>query len=487
MVKEKSLTKNFLYNLIFTMFNLIFPIITLPYISRILKADGIGRINFANSILNYFLIVASLGIPIYGIREIAKYRTNKARLSKIFSEIFIINFISTLVCLAIYYSMIGSVIIFKKEYLLFLVIGINLVLNIFNIDWFYQGMEEYRYITVRSVIIKMISLILMFTFVRTKEDYLIYAFINVLGISGNNIVNVTNSRKIVDFTLKDLHFKKHLKPIFVLLVIQAAVNVYINMDTTMTGILAGEASVGFYSNSIKINKIVVGVVTSVGTILLPRLTFYSENKNWTEFKYLTNKALKVILAFSIPAMTGLYFLSGNIIKILCGPEFLPAVTTMKLLVPLVVILGVGNLFGTQVLMPLGQENKLLISVIIGAVTSFVLNLLLIPFYKENGAAISTCLTEALVMFIQIYFVLKFIRIKVNFVDIRNLLISNSVLFIILFIIQMEIKNIVLNIFLSVTLGMVSYVIPCILLKDSLTIEIFDKLKLQSLTSKLLRR
>ncbi|MEQ8156435.1 MAG: flippase [Clostridiaceae bacterium] len=476
MTKQPSLMKNYIYNSIFTALNLLFPIITIHYVSRVIGAEGIGRVNFANSIMNYFLIAASLGIPLYGIREIAKVKENRNRLSRTFSEIFIINFVSTALCSASYYFMITGSAYFKDDIALYLVTGISLFFNIFNLDWFYQGMEEYKYITVRSVSVKLVLIVSLFLFVKDRNDYIIYALINILAVSGNNLINVLSLKKFTRFTTSGLKILKHIKPIMILLSIQVAVNIYINLDTTMCGILADKTSVGYYSNTVKINKIVVMAVTSVSTVLLPRLSVYISNKDYEGFNYLVGKALKVILYISIPAMAGLAFLSDEIINILCGNDFIPAILTMKILVPLVVILGIGNLFGTQVLMTLGQERKLLISVLTGAAVNFSLNLLLIPEFKHDGAAVATVVTEFIVMMTQIIFAYKYLNFKISIRDYKNNLISSCSMVVVLILISQLIKNDIINLILTVSLGIFSYFAVNMLLKDSLTNEVADKLK-----------
>lgn len=474
MKKQKSLINNFIYNTLFTLLNLLFPLITLPYTSRVIEASGIGKVNFANSIVNYFLIIASLGIPLYGVREIAKVRENKKALSKTYSEIFFINLLSTLISIVAYYLMVFNFDYFAKDYKLFIVSGFLLLLNALNIDWFYQGLEEYKYIALRSVVFKVISLVLLFTMVKTREDYINYALINVIALSGNNIINILNINKFTHFSFSGLEFKKHIRPICILLSIQVAVNIYVNLDTTMTGVLAGEVSVGFYSNAVKLNKIIVSVVTSVGTILLPRLSYHIENNNVEEFNTILNKALKVIIMLSIPAMTGVLFLSREIVLLMFKPEFIPVIYTMKILTPLIIILSIGNLFGTQILMPLGKENKLLFSVIIGAVINFTLNLMLIPKMNENGAAISTIIAELVVMIIQVYIAKSYVKIKLDFKFICKIILSNAVMTIVLYIISRTVDGLISNLISSVIFGVISYIGTSIILKEETVIEILRK-------------
>ena len=476
MRKEKNLVSNYIYNTIFTSLNLIFPIITLPYVSRVIGVDGIGKVNFSNSIVNYFLMIASLGIPVYGVREIAKVRNDDEKLSNTFNEIFSINMLSTIFCIIIYYIMINNIEYFKDNKLLFVVSGFSLVLNILNLDWFYQGIEEYRYIAMRSSIVKLLLIILLFIFVRTEKDYITYAFINVIAISGNNIINAINIRKIIKISFKNLDVRKRIRPIAILLSIQLAINIYANLDTTMCGILANEVSVGFYSNAVKINRVIVTVVISISTILLPRLSFYIENNNFKDFNIVVNKVFKILLFIALPIMFGVYFLSKEIIIIMFGEKFIPAISTLQILSPLIFVLSIGNLFGTQVLIPLGKEKKLLISVIAGSMINFILNLLLIPIYNQNGAAFATVIAESVIMIIQVYFAKKLVKINITINEMLNIIATNLLMIICLIIISININNIIINIILSVIVGGGIYIASNLLFKNAILMEIIRRLK-----------
>lgn len=476
MGKEKNLINNYIYNTIFTALNLLFPIITLPYVSRIIGVEGIGKVNFTNSIVNYFLMIASLGIPLYGVREVAKVRSNKNKLAKVFSEIFTINLLSTIFCITIYYIMIFNIEFFKNDNLLFIVSGFSLILNILNLDWFYQGLEEYKYIAIRSSIIKIISIILLFTLVKSKEDYIIYAMINTVAISGNNIINALNIRNIIKISLKNINIRQRIRPIVILLSIQLAINIYANLDTTMCGILSTQESVGFYSNAVKINRIIVTLVISISTILLPRLSLYVENNNFNKFNELVIQVFKILLFLAFPIMIGILFISKEIILIMFGQEFIPAITTMQIMSPLIVILAIGNLFGTQVLIPLGQEKGLLISVVIGSIINFTINLILIPIYSQNGAAIATVLAETVVMAVQVYFANKFVKIKANSREIFILIITNLLMIITLILVSKLISNLLINIIVSVILGGCVYIISNIILKNNIVIDLIKNIK-----------
>lgn len=474
MSKKKSLISSMAYNTWYTMINLLFPLITMPYLARVLGADGVGKVNFAASIVSYFIIIAALGIPLYGIREIANVREDKKKLDKTFSEIFVINAISSSISIALYLIII-QLDIFAENRVLLYINCITLIFNIANIDWLYKGLEEYRYITIRSTIIKLISLVCIFIFIKNEKDFIAYSIISVLALNINHLWNIIHSRKFVRISFKELNLKKHLKPIIVLVSVDLAVSIYVNLDTTMLGVLCNDKTVGYYTNSIKINKIVVSVVTSITTVLIPRLSYYIKNDMKDKFEELVVVTLKTIMCISVPASIGIFVLAKPIVENLLGMDFSPAIITIKILSLLIIILSVGNLFGTQILIPMGKENYLLKSVVCGAVVNFTLNLILIPKFENNGAAIASVIAEFLVMVIQIVFVRKYFKIKIFSIDLVKITFSAFLMVVgIKAIENFLIINEYFIIILDIMVGGSLYLVANIILKENATIMLLDK-------------
>ena len=226
--------KNFITNLIKILVNLIFPLITFPYISRILLPEGIGRITYVQSINNYFLLFINLGIPLYGIREIAKVRNNKLEKSKVFSEIFFLNIITTILGVVVYICFYNLNII-KNDKEIFLIFSLVLLFNFLSVDWFFQGIEDYKYITVRTVIIKILSTLFLFVFIKKSSDIYIYSIIVVFSLVGSNFFNIVRALKLVQLKLKGLNIKRHLKGIFIIFSMNLAISIYTNLDSVMLG------------------------------------------------------------------------------------------------------------------------------------------------------------------------------------------------------------------------------------------------------------
>lgn len=473
MQKKKSLFANFIYNALYNSLSIIFPLITIPYVSRILLSDGLGKINYASNIVAWFLLFASLGIPRYGVREIARVKGDKNSLDQTFSSLFCINFVSSCICSIAFVALTWVVPYFNNKLVLYLVSGIQLFLNVFNVDWFYQGMEEYGYITERSFAIKICSLAAMFMFVRTHDDYITYALIQSIALVGSYLLNFINLRKYVHFVYKKLTIKKHLKSIFILLSTQLAVNIYSLLDTTMLGWWCTDSVIGYYTNVHKLIKIVAILTASLGSVMLPRLVNMYAGKDIDGVKKLSEKALDVIVVMCIPIMFGMILTSKDIVSVIFGTDFMPCIETMIIFAPFILFTTIGNLFGTQLLMVFGQEKKLLYSVAIGAVINFSLNSLLIRSMYQNGAALASVITECIVMVTQIIMVHKYIDIKLNFKSCMQVCVMTIGMIAIVLGVQYLISNTFIELILSVGLGALTYLTIGFVLKNEALVSLID--------------
>lgn len=283
MAEKKSLVKNSIFNMIYKGFTALFPLITTSYISRVLLPAGVGRVGYANTIVAYFVLIASLGIPTYGVKAIAQSGETKEGRSRTFWELFFINLAATLMCIVAYYVFVDNFPHFADRKLLFQIMGLMLVLNIFNIDWFYQGMEEYSYIATRSIIVKILSFVAMLLFVKKAKDYVIYAFILCVATAGNNLLNAWNLRKYIGKPDVGLHPGRHLKPVLILLASTIATEIYTMLDTIMLEYYHGETCVGYYSNPVKIVRMTYTVVIrACGGFLSAHQLSLQSRKNMTD-------------------------------------------------------------------------------------------------------------------------------------------------------------------------------------------------------------
>lgn len=320
--KEKSITKNSIYYSAYQALNVIFPFLTGMYVARILLPDAVGNVAYANNIAQYFVTFAFLGIPTYGMREIAKVRNDKEKLSKLYSELLVINFISTCIFSLIYLVLVLSVASFRQQLVLYVVAGGAIALNALNNSWLFEGLEEFRFISIRNIVFKALCFAALVLFVKSPSDYIIYASINVFGTAGNYIINVIYAPRFAKFSIHGLNLKRHMKSILILVFVNLAIELYSLVDVTMLGIFAEKRNVAYYSYAMRINKIFVSIINSFTIVVVPRMAFYYKENRKKDFNSLLSKTLETLLALGIPMVAGLQIVSTDAINILYGAAFL---------------------------------------------------------------------------------------------------------------------------------------------------------------------
>lgn len=400
----RSIKYNFVMNLILTASNFLFPLITFPYVSRVLQVEANGIIAYVTSIVSYFSLVASLGIPTYGIRAAATVRDDKRKLSKVVQELLIINIVLVGLVLIIYFIMIftvPSMLVYRE---LFYINAIGIILNVLGVNWFFQAIEQYDYITVRSIIFRVLSIALMFIFVHQPSDYIIYGLILVLSSAGSNILNFKRLFKYITLKKHDKYeFVPHFKPILILFAQSLVISIYTNLDLIMLGSIKDSYEVGLYTAATKLKLILLSVVNSLGNVLLPRMSYYVKRNMKEQFERVMAQALNFTLFISLPLAIFFTLNAHESLLILAGEQYLGAVLSMQFLTIAVIPIGITGVLGIQVLTPLEKEKYLLISVIVGAVIDLLLNFILISSYGSSGAAFATMIAEFAVLLVQIYY------------------------------------------------------------------------------------
>ena len=408
--KEKSLKKNFCMNAILTMSQFIFPLITFPYVSRILLAEGTGKVSFATSIISYFAMFAQLGIPTYGIRACAQVRNDKKKLSKTAQEIFIINIIMSILAYIVFFIALCNVPRLKDEKTLLIIVSATIFFNAIGMEWLYKALEQYTYITIRSVIFKFIALIAMFLLIHQQSDYIIYGAISIFASSASNIFNFFNVHKYISLRpVGEYNFKQHLKAVSVFFALSCAAPIYVNLDTVMLGFMKTNVDIGYYNAAVKIKTILVSIVTSLGTVLLPRASYYVEHGLKEDFYRITKKAINFVFLVATPLMLYFMFFAKEGIFFLSGNTYGGAIVPMQIIMPTLFFIGLTNIMGMQILVPLGKENIVLYSEIVGAVVDLAINYILIPKYASAGAAIGTLVAEIAVWIVQYIYLRKQIK------------------------------------------------------------------------------
>ena len=484
MVKYKSVKFNFIMNFILTLSNFIFPLITFPYVSRILQASGLGKVGFATSIIAYFSMIAMMGIPSYGIKACAKIRNDSYKLTKTVYELLILNTIFLAFALTL---LLLSVIFIDKLYIdkeLYIILAFSMLFNVLGIEWLYKALEQYSYITIRSIFFKIASLILLFIFVKESNDILPYAMLTVLASVGAGILNFYNLRKIITLykiTFKQLEITKHIKPSFIFFLLTISITIYVNLDSVMLGFMTNDANVGYYSVAIKIKQILVSLVTSLGAVMLPRLAFYYEQKRFDEFKALVKDALDFILIVSLPLTIYFTLYAKDAILLLSGESFLASVEPMQIIMPTVFFIALSNLMGWQILVPMDREKQIVFSTIIGAVIGGIINFFAIPHLGVNGAAIANLCAECAVVIVQVVLLRKFIFPILAKINIWRMLMALLISTWIVLIVSFNLSEFI-NLLLSSILFFGCYLVSLLILKEPVVYQIFssvlNKIKLK---------
>ncbi|MDK0899086.1 oligosaccharide flippase family protein [Clostridium perfringens] len=481
-MKNKSIKKNFVYNLILTTLNIIFPLIISPYISRVLAPSNIGKVNYATSVANWFILLASFGIPRYGIREVSRKRKNDKELSNAFWNLFIIQSIFSLIAIIIYLFMIFSLNIFKKDLILYVLMLGMIILNIFSIDWFYQGIEEYGYITLRNIIVKIISLFLIFFMIKKRDDFLIYAAINIFALGFNNILNYLHSKRYLCCKLSNYKFKFYVKELRIYFLTTLIIAIYTQLDQVFIGTYSSQ-DLAYYVRSKMIVNIGIGIVGSIITVLVPRTAYLIEN-NYLKYKNIINESINYIYILSIPCFVGVFLLSKEIMLLLGGNLFLPATMSLKIIAIIIIINPIGTWQINQILIPHKKEKLAFYIQFFVAILSLILDFKYIPKYSFIAASVIWVLIELILVIIEGVLIRKECKeIKIEYFNINLIkyIISAFFMGILIIFIKKIFNNLFTIIFISVISGCIIYFMILFVLKDSIVKSIIggvrNKIKL----------
>lgn len=402
MKKLRSIKFNFIMNAMLSLSSVIFPMISFPYVSRVLMPAGIGEVSFVTSVVSYFSMIAMLGVPVYGIRACAIVRDDKEALSRRVQEIFIINVVMGIIAyVALALSVWSIPQLGEYSRSLFVVLSFTIGLNVIGVEWLYKALEQYSYITFRSLLFKFIALVLMFLLVRDESDFVIYGAITVLSSVGSYVFNFINLRKYINIRpMGGYNFRQHYKMIIIFFAMTVATTIYTNLDTVMLGVMKDKIDVGYYNAAVKIKSVLVGIVTSLGTVLMPRVSYYISNNRIEEFRDVTKKALNFVFLLAVPVTLFFMIFASNSIYLVSGPAYSQSVSPMIIIMPTVFLIGITNILGIQILIPMKRELIVLYSECIGALVDLILNMLLIPRLSASGAAIGTLVAELAVLIVQ---------------------------------------------------------------------------------------
>lgn len=387
----QSVKVNYILNLINTGTQMLFPLITFPYVCRVIEADGIGQINFFQSIISYISLFTCLGIPMYAIREIARDRSDVVQMNRTAMEILLLHSMLTLVGYAIVAILCLTVPQIQVNIPLFLILSLTIFFTAIGCEWFYQGIEDFKYITIRGLIIKTVSVVLLFIFVKSKTDLLYYGCYTVFGVLGGNIFNFFRLRKYIhreNIIFSELHIKRHIKPVLKVFSFSVVTSIYLQLNTVLLGFLKNALAVGYFAAATKVMQMLLTMSAGLGSVMMPRAShLIAENKE-DEFNRLIQKSYDFTLAIALPMTIGLIFCAPSLITALCGVKFEHSILPSQIIAPIILMVAISNVFGIQVLFPKGKINIVTLCCGIGAVADLILNLCLIPFFSYIGTSIA---------------------------------------------------------------------------------------------------
>lgn len=471
----KSLSRNYIYNLSYQILTLLTPLITTPYISRTLGVDGIGEYSFSFSIVAYFVLLAQFGITNFAQREIAYHQEDRAAQSRIFFEVISFQVLTVVFSLACYY-LLG--IVWGIDSKIYWVQALNILAVLFDVSWFFQGLEEFGKIVFRNFIVRLANIALLFLMIKTPDDLVLYTFI----MGGMNVV----SGILICLFLKDyvhkvsintIHPFRNWKPILQLFLPQVAIQIYVVLDKTMLGLFTDAYTEnGYYEQADKIIKLLLTIATSLGTVMLPRMaSTVAKGEMETARKYMM-ASYRFSFFLTIPMCFGLIAVSSNFVPWFFGPGYEPVAGVLVIISSILIAVGLSNVTGIQFMVPMNRQNQLTLSVIAGAIFNFAINLYLIPHFYSTGVAIATVLTEWLVTFVQFYLVRDFFHVFDIFAESKNYLISGLIMLVVTCMMSRYLTPSIIHSLLIVMVGSAVYATGLLFIRDQMVWVFINKVR-----------
>lgn len=475
----QSVKVNYILNLINTGSQMLFPLVTFPYVCRVIEADGIGQVNFFSSIIGYVSLFTCLGIPLYAVREIARDRNDVVKMNRTAVEILLLHSLLTILgylavtILCIFVPQISS------SVPLFLVLSLTILFSTLGCEWFYQGIEDFKYITIRGLVVKVVSMALLFIFVRTKDDLIYYGAYTVFGVLGGNLFNFFRLRKYIhreNIIFSDLRIFRHLKPALQVFALNIVTSIYLQLNPVLLGFVKDALAVGYFTAATKIMQMLLKMSSCLGSVMMPRAShLIAENKH-EEYASLIQKSYDFTLAISMPLTIGLVVCAPSLIRVICGESFENSIFSSQIIAPIILMVAVSNVMGIQVLFPKGKVNIVTLCCAIGALVDLILNICLIPSLSYVGTSIAYIGAEVATTVSMYIIGRKYIPIiffkKSHF---AYLLGCGAMVFVLLCVRRLDISSLQI-LLIQGCLGVLVYAIILFIFKDSLLMQIVCKLK-----------
>lgn len=481
-MKKKSLGINAFLNSLRSILNILFPIITFPYVSRVLQVKGIGIYNFSNSIVSYFSLIAALGIGTYAVREGAKIRDNIHEISQFASEIFTINIFSTLISYILLFLCLFAFSKLHNYAACILIFSLQIFFTTIGTEWIYQIYEDYGYITLRSIIFQILSLVLLFIFVRGPQDYLKYAVITIFSAVGANIFNFIHARQFCRIRVVwHFNWRVHLTPILIIFGANIANMIYVNSDITLLGLMKNNYVVGIYSVSSKVYQIVKTLISAILIVTVPRLAMLFGKHRMKEYKNILVNLSNVLVLLALPASTGLFMLAREVVLIISGPNYLRSINSLQILCFAYIFSILAWILSDCVLIPAKREKYVLRSMSVSALLNIVINLLLIPSWNENAAAFSTVLAEMCMFVINYHYSKDLVKDVFVSKTLLHTFVSSVIgcigIVVVCILCNYGFQSLIIKTIFSVIFSVIMYGAILILLKNKFAVSMMNKAKM----------
>jgi len=421
---DTSIKKNTVLGILISLSQYIYPIATYPYITRVLQPEGLGRISFVASFVVFFTLLSQLGMPIYGLRSCAKELDNNEKLQNLVAELLLVQLFSGCVALLLYGFVVWMVLPFKQEPVLFFIYGLQILAYMVNCEWAYKATGRYSFLALVNAFFRCVAIVAVFLLVRASTDLYWYALITLLAGSGSFVAGLLSLKAQLGLSpFKKLYnlivshavirvLRVHIRPLMMFFLMSCAVTVYSNTDTVMLGFMKDNRLVGIYNASAKVKAVLIVFTGALWTAALPRSAALWKSNNVEGFRELAEKSLRMIPLVSLPLAVFFIFFSEPCIQVIAGTAYMDAVAPMRILLLAVIPIGVSNIIGGQLLIPIGQEKLLFKAEMAGVLINVAANALLIPRYDVAGAAVATLVSETVVTVVAVIYILQFVRLRV---------------------------------------------------------------------------
>ena len=420
---QPSIKKNFAYKSVLTLSTYLINFITFPYVARVLGVERIGLVNFVDNTVNYFLLFATMGVGLLGVREIAAVKEDKKRRDQVYSSVLALNLLFTLVSLGIYLLCVVTIPKLCQYDELFYIGTAKILFTVFLVEWFFTGVENFRYITLRSILIKVLYIISVFLFVRDTSDYRLYFILTVGVVVLNALINQLYIREFVRVRWNNIQLFKYLKQNVTLGIYTLMTSMYLTFNVMYLGLVSNNTEVGYYTTAFKLYSVILGFFTAFTNVMLPRMSSLLANGEKDRFQELVNRSFSVMATCCIPLILCSMIMAPQIVYILSGPGYEGAILPMRIIMPAAFAVGVAQVLAIQVLMPMKKDKVLLVASIIGAVVSLLINLLVVPYIESVGSAVVLLCSEAVVTGAYLWYVLSH---KLTLISVKT--IGKSVLY-----------------------------------------------------------